>query len=45
MVKLETIAAHLLRRKGIGIEIDPTYCALALKRLRCEAHIDHPVLL
>ncbi len=39
------IAAYTLRRKGIGIEIDPAYCQLALKRLRLEAHFDHPVLL
>ncbi|MEM4257218.1 MAG: site-specific DNA-methyltransferase, partial [Candidatus Diapherotrites archaeon] len=33
------IAAYLNKRKGIGIEIDETYCELAKKRLIDEAHI------
>ncbi len=39
------IAAHQLLRKGIGIEIDPAYCQLALKRLRMEANIDTPIMI
>lgn len=31
------IAAYLNKRKGIGIEIDKTYCELAKKRLKNEA--------
>ena len=33
------IAAYLNKRKGIGIEIDKTYCELAKSRLINEAHI------
>lgn len=34
------IAAYKYNRKAIGIEIDPHYCQLTLKRLRREANID-----
>ncbi|MFQ5770143.1 MAG: DNA-methyltransferase [bacterium] len=34
------IAAYLLNRKGIGIEIDKNYCELAKKRLITEAKIN-----
>lgn len=33
------IAAKLLNRNGVGVEIDETYCKLAKKRLIEEAHI------
>lgn len=33
------IAAHLLNRKAIGVEIDAEYCKLAKERLVNEAHI------
>jgi len=33
------IAAYMLKRKGIGVEIDEKYCALAKKRLVEEAHV------
>ncbi|MCM8817648.1 MAG: site-specific DNA-methyltransferase [Candidatus Omnitrophica bacterium] len=38
------IAAHLHNRKGIGVDIDKTYCELALRRLQTEAKINHGVL-
>jgi site-specific DNA-methyltransferase (adenine-specific) len=33
------VAAHRCRRRGIGIDIDRTYCDLALSRLRNEADL------
>ena len=35
------IAAHLNQRKGIGVDIDKTYCDLAIKRLKNEASIKY----
>ncbi|MEW6103718.1 MAG: site-specific DNA-methyltransferase [bacterium] len=34
------IAAYLNKRKGIGVDIDKTYCDLAIKRLKQEAKIN-----
>jgi len=34
------VASYLYNRNGIGIEIDPRYCQIALDRLRKEAGID-----
>ncbi|MCX8083212.1 MAG: site-specific DNA-methyltransferase [bacterium] len=34
------IASYLTNRKGIGVEIDKTYCDLAIKRLENEAKIN-----
>ena len=34
------IAAHELARSGIGVEIDPSYCALAVKRIIQERQLD-----
>ena len=34
------IASYVYSRNGIGIEIDPRYCQIALDRLRAEAGID-----
>ena len=34
------IAASLLKRKGIGVDIDKRYCDIAVERLRQEAKID-----
>jgi site-specific DNA-methyltransferase (adenine-specific) len=34
------IACHETKRRGIGIEIDPSYCKLAVERLAKEAHIN-----
>jgi site-specific DNA-methyltransferase (adenine-specific) len=34
------IASYLYDRKGIGIEIDPHYCQIALKRLKKETGVD-----
>lgn len=39
------IASLLLNRKGIGVEIDKTYCELAVKRLENEAKINQSKLL
>ena len=33
------IAARLHNRKGIGVDIDPKYCAIAVERLRRETGI------
>ncbi|MEM4707102.1 MAG: site-specific DNA-methyltransferase [Candidatus Anstonellales archaeon] len=33
------IAAYILKRRGIGVEIDPKYCDLAKRRLVEEAHV------
>ena len=39
------IAAYLNKRKGIGIDIDKTYCDIAVSRLYQDAHIDQRNLL
>lgn len=39
------IAASLLKRKGIGVDIDKRYCDIAVDRLRQEAKIDQADLL
>lgn len=39
------IASHTLKRNGIGVEIDPTYCELAKQRLTNEAHIFNTTLI
>lgn len=39
------IAASLLKRKGIGVDIDKRYCDIAVDRLREEAKIDQANLL
>lgn len=39
------IASYLLNRKGIGVEIDKSYCELAVKRLENEAKISQNKLL
>ncbi len=39
------IAAHTLKRKGIGIDIDKEYCNLAIKRLKEEAKINQASLI
>ncbi|MFQ5604131.1 MAG: DNA-methyltransferase [bacterium] len=36
------IAAYMLNRKGIGVEIDPNYCELAKNRLLKEAKVNMP---
>lgn len=34
------IACHQLKRKGIGVEIDPNYFELAIRRIKKECHLD-----
>lgn len=34
------IASHILKRKGVGIEIDPQYFDLAVKRVTRECHLN-----
>jgi len=34
------IASYLYNRKGIGVDIDKTYCDIAIRRLQQEAKID-----
>ncbi|MBI5133360.1 MAG: site-specific DNA-methyltransferase [Thaumarchaeota archaeon] len=38
------IAAHMLKRKGVGVEIDSKYCEIAKQRLTNEAHIYNKTL-
>lgn len=39
------VAAKILKRKGIGIEVSEKYCDIAIKRLREEAKIDQMELI
>ncbi len=39
------VAAHLAKRKGVGVELDEDYCKLAQKRFLNEANVSQPNLL
>lgn len=39
------IAAYLNKRKGIGVELDSTYCDIAIRRLELEIQVLQPSLL